>query len=135
MKKYAKPILKIILFAFLSIMLLFALIFGPFFIAHICSKIEDSKIRNEIVSYVLENHDSITVDSPHTQQYYVYTSWAMADNGVTYGYFYSPRDEYQFSTRKYRNGYLLYGTPNSGEDWGYYEQICDNWYYYEEHYG
>ena len=104
-------------------------------IAYFGDKIESNRIHKEIVAYVLENQDSITVDNHSTIQYYEYRSWALADNGVTYGYFYSPYDEYAHSTKSYRNGYLLYGTPNSGEDWGYYEQICENWYYYEEHFG
>lgn len=104
-------------------------------VVQISNQVERYHMRNEIFAYVQENYDSITVDNPGAVQYYEYTGWAFDDNGVTYGYFYSPYDEYTYSTRTYRNGYLMYGTPNSGKDWGYYEQICENWYYYEEHFG
>ena len=102
---------------------------------YITGQIERNQIRDEIFEYVSENKDEIELTDTEHRQYFEYADKGFIDAGVIYGYFYSPHDEYQNYTRTYRNGYLRYGSPNSGEDWCYFEKICDNWYYYEEHYG
>lgn len=126
---------KVLLITFALLSILILVLLGSFIVAHFSGQSQDNKIRNEVVSYVLENKDKIAVDDTKTRQYFEYSRWHFSDAGVVYGYFYSPYDEYQNRTRAYRNGYLEYGTPNSGRDWCYFERICDNWYYYEEHFG
>ena len=115
------------------------LFYGVFFaslpVAYIAGQIESNQIRDEIFEYVIENKDELKQTDTEHRQYFEYAQWSFIDSGVIYGYFYSPHDEYQNYTRTYRNGYLRYGSPNSGEDWCYFEKICDNWYYYEEHFG
>jgi hypothetical protein len=98
-------------------------------------QVSNYRFRNDIYVYVHQHKDSIELVESEYKQSFVYYEWGFLDAGINYGYFYSPNDEYQNQTRAYRNGYLKYGTPYSGEDWCYFERICDNWYYYEEHYG
>lgn len=112
-----------------------ALFFMPLPIVYIAGQVERNQIRDEIFEYVIENKDELEQTDAEHRQYFEYADKGFIDSGVIYGYFYSPHDEYQNYTRAYRNGYLRYGSPNSGEDWCYFEKICDNWYYYEEHYG
>ncbi len=131
MKTAPKVLIIVILVSLVFVLLLL----GPFIAAHLSGQSQNSKIRNEVFSYVLENKDNMAVDNTKARQYFEYSSWHFSDAGVVYGYFYSPYDEYLNRKRAYRNGYLEYGTPNSGRDWCYFEKICDNWYYYEEHFG
>lgn len=126
---------KILIIVILVLLVFVLFLLSPFIAAHLLGRINDYKIRNEVSQYVLENKDSIELTDLGHRQYFEYAQWSFIDSGVIYGYFYSPHDEYQNYTRTYRNGYLRYGSPNSGEDWCYFEKICDNWYYYEEHYG
>lgn len=130
-----KAVLKILLIVIIVVSILFLLLLSPFIAADFLGRIQNNKIRNEIFEYVLENKDEIELTDMEHRQYFEYTEKGFIDSGIIYGYFYSPHDEHQNYTRTYRNGYLRYGSPNSGEDWCYFEKICDNWYYYEEHYG
>lgn len=126
---------KILIIVILVLLVFVLFLLSPFIAAHLLGRIKDYKIRNEVSQYVLENKDSIELTDLGHRQYFVYTEKGFIDSGIIYGHFYSPYDEYQNYTRTYRNGYLRYGSPNSGEDWCYFEKICENWYYYEEHYG
>ena len=69
------------------------------------------------------------------EKYFEYYEWGFVDSGVIYGYFYSPDNQCVSYGIKYRKGYRSEGSPNYGNGWVYFEQICDHWYYYEEHYG
>ena len=137
-KKITKIILALLLIPLILISPLI-LFYGVFFaglpVVYITGQIERNQIRDEIFEYVIENKDELKQTDTEHRQYFEYTDKGFIDSGVIYGYFYSPHDEYQNYTRTYRNGYLRYGSPNSGEDWCYFEKICENWYYYEEHYG
>ena len=137
-KKITKIIVALLLIPVILVSPLI-LFYGVFFaglpIVYIAGQIERNQIRDEIFEYVLENKDELEQTDAEHRQYFEYADKGFIDSGVIYGYFYSPHDEYQNYTRAYRNGYLRYGSPNSGEDWCYFEKICDNWYYYEEHYG
>ena len=120
----------------MSILLLaLVLLVSPYLTIYLSGTIYDNRIRNEVFGYVIENKDSIELTDPDRRQYFEYYEWGFVDVGIIYGYFYSPYEECQDQTKDYRNGYLKYGAPYSGKDWCYFEKICDNWYYYEEHYG
>ena len=137
-KKITKIIVALLLIPLILISPLI-LFYGVFFaglpVVYITGQIERNQIRDEIFEYVIENKDELKQTDTEHRQYFEYTDKGFIDSGVIYGYFYSPHDEYQNYTRTYRNGYLRYGSPNSGEGWCYFEKICKNWYYYEEHYG
>lgn len=139
MKKNTKDLTKaislipvVLLSPLILVISLLAVLYGSAFVVR---EVQYYQIRSEVFAYVEEHKESIEISHPEHPQYFEYADWGFVDAGVIYGYFYSPDDEYASSNRTYRNGYLQYGTPNNGEDWCYFEKICDNWYYYEEHYG
>ena len=120
-----KRLTKVTIILLISVVLVLLLLLSPILLIGFWRQSRDQKIKKEVFSYIQDNQ----------HQEFEYTSWGFIDAGVTYGYYYSPEDEYQFKGPPYRNGYLKYGTPNSGKDWYYHERICENWYYYEEHFG
>ena len=117
------------------VLILLILLISPFVVAFISGEIQNNRIRRDVFEYVAEYKDSIELSDPERYQYFEYYELSFVDAGIIYGYFYSPNDEIQNQATDYRNGYLRYGTPYSGRDWCYFERICDNRYYYEEHYG
>ena len=104
-------------------------------VAAISGNTQDRQIRTEIYEFVTENKDFIDLNNPEHIQYFEYYEWGFVDSGVIYGYFYSPDNQCVSYGSKYRKGYRSEGSPNYGNGWVYFEQICDHWYYYEEHYG
>ena len=137
-KKITKIIVALLLIPVILIsplILFYGVFFAPLPVVYITGQIERNQIRDEIFEYVIENKDDLEQTDAEHRQYFEYADKGFIDSGVIYGYFYSPHDEYQNYSTPYRNGYLRYGSPNSGEDWCYFEKICDNWYCYEEHYG
>jgi len=130
-KRLIKPTIILIL----STVLVLLLLLIPILFIGFSGRSRDQKIKREVFSYVQDNQHQISLDDAMHFQEFEYTSWGFSDAGITYGYYYSPEDEYQFKGLPYHNGYLRYGTPNSGKDWYYHERICENWYYFEEHFG
>ena len=130
-----KRLTKTTIILIISVVLVLLLLLSPILFIGSSGHSRDQKIKREVFSYVQDNQHQIPLDDTMHFQEFEYTSWGFSDAGVTYGYYYSPEDEYQFNGSPYHNGYLRYGTPNSGRDWYYHERICENWYYYEEHFG
>ncbi len=139
------PVAKLIVFAlFLSVI---------FLVVGVHDDIEQAKIQKEITAYVLENKDTIKIDSPLGHQAFHYFGTGSWDTEVNYGYYYSPEDIYLFAyedplyeesgiygpplslkySTPYRNGYRDDGIYGDDHDWYYTEKICANWYYYELH--
>ena len=139
MKKKTKDWIKVVsllpvvlLSPLIVIVLLLLVLFGTAFIA---GEIQHYEIRGEVFQYVEDHKESIAVKNPENTQYFIYSEWGFVDAGVIYGYFYSPEDERTDYCEEYRDGFR-YETPTRyGDGWVYFEEICDNWYYYEEHYG
>ena len=114
---------------------------------------EQSKIQKEITAYVLENKDTIEIDSPLGHQAFHHFGTGSWDTEVNYGYYYSPEDVHLFiyenplfdgsgiygvplsseNSTPYKNGYREDGLYGDDQDWYYTEKICANWYYYELH--
>ena len=130
-----KRLTKITIILIISVVLVFLLFLSPILLIRFGVHSRDPKIKKEVFSFIQDNQHQISLDDAMRFQEFEYTSWGFIDAVVIYGYYYSPEDEYQFKGSPYRNGYLKYGTPNSGKDWYYHERICENWYYYEEHFG
>lgn len=114
----------------LSLCLVPLLFMGPFLLGTLAGRAENARIRQEVFTYVLEHEPNLPRES---RQDVPYTTTGFSDAGVEYGFFYHPG--YQTSGSPYRSGHLLYGRPNTGQDWRYEEPICEGWYYYEEHFG
>lgn len=131
MKRSIKVPVALVLVAVFALLLLLSLTLVRGSAGHT----RDRQIKEEVFSYVQRNQHQIPLDDTTTFQEFYYTSVGFSDAGVAYGYYYSPEDEYRFKGSPYRDGYLRYGTPNNGEDWYYHERICENWYYFEEHFG
>lgn len=117
------------------ILVLFLLFPGLFLFAYIKGKVETRQIKNEIFSYVLENQNTLASNNPEDYQEFSYTVTGFSDAGVEYGYYFSINGNFQYAGQPYENGYMQYGKPNNGEDWYYHERICENWFYYEKHFG
>ncbi len=139
MKKSTKDLIKaislipvVLLSPLIMFILLLAILFGAAFIAR---EVQHYEIRSEIFEYVEENRDSIELKSPEHTQYFIYAEDGFWDAGVIYGYFYSPVDENINGCEAYHGGFRYEGATSYGNGWVYFEEICDNWYYYEEHYG
>ena len=135
MKITRRNLLRVTLFLLSPLIVLSFVLITVFAIAFVSGEVQHYQIRSEVFEYVDQHKESIELNNPEYPQYFEYTNWGYIDSGIIYGYFYSPHDEYESHNRPYRNGYLRYGTPYSGADWCYFEEICDDWYYYEEHYG
>ena len=139
MNKRAKDWLRIALLtptALLTPVIVGILLLAVIFLAGtIYAEIEHWQMRREVFEYVIENKESIDLTNPQYSQFFEYADWGFLDAGIVYGYFYSPDDESTSNDNEYRGGYRSEGSPHNGDGWGYYEEICDNWYYYEEHYG
>lgn len=138
-EKNTKDLLKavswipvILLMPLILFILLLAILFGTVFIAR---EVQHHEIRSEVFEYVEENKDSIELKSPEYTQYFIYADDGFWDAGVIYGYFYSPVDENINGCEEYRGGFRREGLTSYGDGWFYFEEICENWYYYEEHYG
>ena len=108
---------------------------SPFFVISILGNIQNSRIRNEVFSLVLETKDSIKLDDSNMSQEFFYTATGLSIGGVEYGYYYSPNDDYSIKGESYKRGYRTYGIPDESTDWYYTERICENWFYYEIHDG
>lgn len=129
MKKPFKAVGLVLLFLALSLFLLLS----PFLSAHITGRVQNTRIKKEVFSYVLENRDRLAKTAPAGD--ILYTTAGFGDAGVEYGFFYSPGGQYELAGEASGSGRLQYGRPNSGGDWRYQEPICDDWIYYEEHFG
>ena len=116
----------------LSPVMLFALLL---LVLSTWNEVQRFQIRNEIISYVEENANTIELDNPSTCQEFFYTATGLQDGSVEYGYYYSPDDVPLFQGEPYRRGYRIYGIPDDRTDWCYSERICENWFYYEIHDG
>lgn len=134
-----------LLIAFVLLILVIFLIIGW------QADMEQSKIQKEITAYVLENRDTIEINSPLGHQAFHYFGTGSWDTEVNYGYYFSPEDVYLFAyedplydesgiygyplslehSTPYKNGYRKDGIYGDPLDWYYTEKICDNWYYYE----
>jgi len=99
---------------------------------------EENKIQKEITDYVLENKDSIELNTPRGYQSFVYTYTPTFDGGIEFGYYYSEDNTYIGDTsekNRYRKGYRTDAFGGDPFDWYYTEKICDQWFYYEDHDG
>lgn len=103
--------------------------------AVVVREVQHYKIRKEVFEYVEDHKESIEIESRKYSQYFEYADHGFWDAGVIYGYFYSPKEESSEYDSEYRGGWRREGSPNYGDGWVYFEKICENWYYYEEHYG
>lgn len=134
-KKHAK-VIPLILLIFLSPIIVVVLLLGIGFAAlSIWGEVQHYQIRNEIISYVQENFQSLVLTSPDSHQEFFYTATGFQDGGIEYGYYYSPDDDHIFQGEPYRKGNRTYGIPDDPTDWYYSERICENWFYYEVHDG
>ena len=102
-----------------------------------------NKNINEISNYVLENID--TLASEKKTEFFEYKNSGLSIGAVYYGYYYTEYNEplipdfyggTDLNGEYYAkdNGYY-FGEPNNGEDWCYVQNITDNWFYYELHWG
>lgn len=119
-------------FLILALFLLIGLFLG---ITLAFPEIQNYKIRREVFAYVVENQDTIEIEDRTKPQQFPYSEWGFGDAGVMYGYLYDPDPNYETVGRKYHGGYRIDGATTYGDGWFYYQKICENWYYYEEHYG
>lgn len=110
---------------------LLLLLLSPFLLAHILGKVEAIQVKQEIFDHVLEAQSQ----PPSSFRSFRYRLTGFGDAGAEYGCYYSPDDSYRNAGTPYKNGYLQYGRPNSGGDRYYHERICENWFYYERHFG
>lgn len=102
------------------------------------ASLEWEAIQNEITTYVLENKDSIEIDTLYGYQHFEYTYTGFWDASVEFGYYYSENDTHNGNPtedERYKNGYRIDGIDGDPVDWYYSEKICDHWYYYELHDG
>ncbi len=156
MNRYKDGLLTLLIVILIPVakLIVFALFLSAIFLAiGVHDDIEQAKIRKEIFSYVLENKDTIEIDSPLGHQAFHYFSTGSWDTEINYGYYYSPEDVYLFAyedplydesgiygprlslkhSMPYRKGYRDDGLYGDDQDWYYTEKICANWYYYELH--
>lgn len=98
-------------------------------------EIQNTKIRREVFAHVKDNKDTIEITNMTYSQQFTYTERGFGDAGVIYGYLYDPDSNYETVGQKYHGGYRIDGATTYGDGWFYYQKICENWYYYEEHYG
>jgi hypothetical protein len=99
---------------------------------------EAKQIKAEIIEYVLQNKDSIEIDTEENYKEFFYKGTGDITASVDYGYYYTKDNDYHLkvgAVREYSDGYRVDGIGNDPTDWYYTEKICDNWYYYELHDG
>jgi len=140
MKRYFKWFLALLVLVFHPIILLVAVLLLVLTLGTIggwCASWEWNTIQKEVTAYVLENKDSIPLNSPDRDQTFVYMTGGSWDTHLEFGYYYSSDDTYRYVTptkeNKYKKGYRMYGIPNDKHDWYYTAKLCDHWYYYELH--
>ena len=139
MKKRAKDWIKVV--SLIPVVLLSPLIILVEVLAIILatgtvfSEVQRHRIRGEIISYIQENRDNITLINSDSYQKFFYTATGLQDGGVEYGYYYAPDDDHRVQGEPYRKGYRTYGIPDDDTDWYYTERISENWFYYEIHDG
>ena len=136
MKRNLKLALLILLCVLLiPFELFFRTITGIMIVGTIDREIECYTMRKDIFEYVLENKDSIELESSDKYQEFFYAATGLQDGGTTFGYYYAPDNDYYLHGEPYRNGLRFNGFPDDDTDWYYTEQICENWFYYEIHDG
>lgn len=138
MKRYKDWLLTSLIVILVPVAMLLALMLPLFVTLSVIGgggPIEESRIRKEIFSYVLENKDTLALEVvPGREIEYAYTGFW--DASVEYGYYYSEHKEIPSSPEcRYRSGYRFDGYGGDPVDWYYFEPICENWYYYEIHDG
>lgn len=117
------------------ILLALLIILSPFFVISILGNIQNSRIRNEVFTYVLENKNSIELHDMSRSQEFFYTATGLSIGGIEYGYYYAPDNDYHLKGEPYKKGFRVFGIPDEPTDWYYTERICVNWFYYEIHDG
>lgn len=121
---------------FTAVFLATVLLIGLFLGITVSSQgIHNYKIQRDIFAYVKENKDTFELTNVTHSQQFPYSEWGFGDAGVMYGYLYDPAPNYETVGQKYHGGYRIDGATTYGDGWFYYQKICENWYYYEEHYG
>ncbi len=125
MDNQKKLLIRLVIFFSVTITIIFLCT------AQIITDITTDPIKVEVINYVSENKDTPEFEQYKTGEYIYYTSTGYWDASVEYGFRYriydTPRGE-----PNYKNGYRQnYGSCN----WYYEEEICENWWYYENHEG
>lgn len=126
-----RKIRKIICFILIALTILLS----PIIAIYMYGKIQNSKIRNDVFEYVLENKDTIELKNKNESEEFLFTTTGLSIGGVEYGYYYSPDNDYSMTGEPYKKGYRINGIPDESTDWYYTERIYENWFYYEIHDG
>jgi len=97
----------------------------------------DRTLNKEICT---ENHDTIAVDADSNSSWFFVKDSYVDDNRIELGYYYSATNKKLFYKSDMEMGGKGYpyglGLVYSYTDCWYNTQpICDNWFYYEYHYG
>ena len=141
MKRYKDGFLTLLIMSLVPVAILVAFLLLFFIIGTIGSwhaSWEWRAIQKEVTAYVLENKESIELNTPGGHQTFVYAYTPTFDGGIEFGYYYSEDNTYNSDTSKenqYRRGYRTDDYGGDPFDWYYTERICDQWFYYEEHDG
>lgn len=107
-----------------------------------------AKIKKDIFAYIAKNSSSLSKSvsaNNKKTEFHAFKSTGFSDAGIDYGYYYSKSDSPELYDKYQSMGDFTGFTkvdkgwqwhkPNSGEDWYYTERICNNWFYYELHFG
>ena len=141
MKRHFEDFRALLLVVFIPVIVLAAVLLLIFAIGTIGAwhaSWEWGTIQKEVMTYVLENKDSIELNVPRGYQNFVYTYTPTFDGGIEFGYYYSEDNTYNGDTsekNRYRKGYRTDNYGGDPFDWYYTEKICDYWFYYEDHDG
>ena len=138
MKRYFKEVGFLFLLVSIPVIIVIVLIFAIGTIGVWHASWEWGTIQKEVMTYVLENKDSIELNAPRGYQSFVYTYTPTFDGGIEFGYYYSEDNTYNGDTsekNRYRKGYRTDNYGGDPFDWYYTEKICDYWFYYEGHDG
>ena len=122
------------LIAILMLILLLAFVVG-------CGKNYSADKYNEISDYVSKNKESIVISSE--VEYYNYEVETSGFVNVTYGYYYTEKNELLSCAQdkmslpneytELGDGGYYFGVVSDTGDWSFVRKITDNWYYFETH--
>ena len=98
------------------------------------------KTEHSIKKYVRKNHDTIAVDADSNSSWFFVKDSYVYDVRIELGYYYSAVNKNLFYKSDEKMGGKGYpyggGLVYSYRDCWYFTQpICDNWFYYEYHFG
>jgi hypothetical protein len=106
-----------------------------------CSENYSTDKYDEICDYVSKNKENVVINSE--VEYYNYEIATEGFQNITYGYYYTEKDEILSCAQnkmslpteytELGDGGYYFGEVSDTGDWSFVRKITNNWYYFETH--